>query len=137
MLELVREKSNDEGEDERACPRGDAVQLGADLSITVCFDDTGGEECVAVGGDDESKIHEPAEEELVVFEAVEDVLGGDAALAGGATLVLFEPGFDVGAFVFSEPANCGVGYLHLPVGGRDGEAIVYHLASSGKSGIMK
>ena len=73
MLQLIREKSDDEGKHEGACPWRDAVQLGADLRIAVGADDAGGEECVAVGGDDESEIHESAEEELVVFEAVEDV----------------------------------------------------------------
>lgn len=107
MFQLVRKKRDDEGEDEGTCPRRHAVELGADLRIAVCSNDAGGEECVAVGGDDESEIHEPAEEELVVFEAVEDVFWGDAALASGATLVLFEPSFDVGALVFFEPASSG------------------------------
>ena len=55
------------------------------------------------GRNDESEIHETAEDEFVVFEAVEDVFEGDATLAGGATLILFEPGFDIGAFVLLEP----------------------------------
>ena len=55
------------------------------------------------GRNDESEIHQSAEEKLVVFEAVEYVFGGDATLEGGATLVLFEPSFDIGAFVFFEP----------------------------------
>lgn len=137
MFELVREEGDDEGEDERTGPRGDAVQLGADLGVAVCFDDSGGEECVAVGGDDEPKVHESAEEEFEVFEAAEDVSRGDAALAGGATLVLLEPGSDVRALVFFEPANSGVNCRIQPEGGRDREAIYYHFASSGKSGIIK
>lgn len=108
MLKLIGEEGDDESEDEGTCPRRDAVQLGADLRIAVCFDDSRCEEGVAVGGDDESEIHESAEEEFVVFEAVEDVFGGNAALAGGATLVLFESGFDVGTLVFFEPANSDV-----------------------------
>ena len=55
-------------------------------------------------GNDESEIHEAAEDEFKVFEAVENVSEGDAAFAGGATLVLFEPGSDVGALVFLEPS---------------------------------
>ena len=55
-------------------------------------------------GNDESEIHEPAEDEFKVFEAVENVSDGDAAFAGGATLVPFEPGSDVGALVFLEPS---------------------------------
>lgn len=81
------------------------MQLGANLRIAIRFDDARGEKCVSVGRDDKSKIHEAAEEEFVVFEAVEDVFRGDAALTGGATLVLFKPGFNVGAFVFFEPTN--------------------------------
>ena len=49
MLQLIREESDDEGEDKGTCPRRDAVQLGADLRIAVRSDDAGGEEGVAVG----------------------------------------------------------------------------------------
>lgn len=115
MLELIREESDDKCKDEGTCPRWNAVQLGADLRVAVGFDDAGGEESVTIGGDDESEIHESAEEEFVIFEAVEDVFGADAALASGATLVLFEPGFDVGAFVFFEPEYSGVD-ITLPCG---------------------
>ena len=48
VLELVGEVGDDEGEDEGAGPGGDAVELGADLRVAVCFDDAGGEEGVAV-----------------------------------------------------------------------------------------
>ena len=41
------------------------------------------------GRNDESEIHESAEDKFVVFEAVEDVFGGDATLKGGATLIFF------------------------------------------------
>ena len=41
------------------------------------------------GRNDESEIHETAKEKFVVFEAVEDVIGSDATLTGGATLILF------------------------------------------------
>lgn len=55
------------------------------------------------GRNDESEVHESAEEKLEVFEAVEDIFGGDATLEGGATLVLFESSLDIGAFVLFEP----------------------------------
>ena len=48
VLELVGEVGDDEGEDEGAGPGGDAVELGADLRVAVCFDDARGEEGVAV-----------------------------------------------------------------------------------------
>ena len=48
VLELVGEVGDDEGEDEGTGPRGNAVELGADLRVAVCFDDAGGEEGVAV-----------------------------------------------------------------------------------------
>ena len=88
-------------------------------------------------GNDESEIHEPAEDEFEIFEAVENVSDGDAAFAGGATLVLFKPGFDVGALVFLEP---GIVLLVVQFSCRQGrleEAFLYHFASSGKSGIVK
>ena len=64
-------------------------------------------------GNDESEIHEPAEDEFEIFEAIDNVSESDAAFAGGATLVLFKPCFDVGAFVFLEPGDSGVSfYVH-------------------------
>ena len=108
MFQLIREEGHDESEDEGAGPGGDAVQLGADLRVAVRADDAGGEEGVAVGGDYEAKVHESAEEEFEVFEAVEHVFDGDAAFAGRAALVLFQPGPDVGALVFFEPASSSV-----------------------------
>lgn len=54
-------------------------------------------------GNDESEIHESAEEEFEILEAIENVSESDTTFASGATLVLFKPGFDVGAFIFLEP----------------------------------
>lgn len=108
MLELIRKESDDKSKDEGTCPWRDAVQLGTDLRITVCFNDAGCEKSVSVGGDDESEIHESAEDEFVVFEAFEDIFGGDAALACGATLILFKTSFDVSTFIFFEPTISSV-----------------------------
>ena len=105
MFEPIGEKRDDEREDEGRGPGGDGVELCADLSVAVCFDDAGCEEGVAVGGDDETEVHDAAEEEFVVFEAVEDVGEGDAAFACGAALVFEEAGADVGSFVFAEPVG--------------------------------
>ena len=81
------------------------MQLCADLGVAVCFDDAGSEEGIAVGGDDESKVHESAEEEFEVFEAVYYIGKGDSTLARGAALVFEEAGADVGSFVFAEPVG--------------------------------
>ena len=105
VFEPVRKERHDEGEDEGAGPGRDAVQLGADLRVAVRADDAGGEEGVAVGRHDEAEVHEAAQDEFEIFEAVEDVCGRDAAVARGAALVLFEPGSDVGALVFLEPVG--------------------------------
>lgn len=131
VLELVGEEGDDEGEDEAGGPGGHAVQLGADLGVAVGSDDAGSEEGVAVGGDDEAEVHEAAEEEFVVFEAVEDVFWGYGAFAGGAALVFREAGFDVGTFVFAEPDALHWLILERMVG------YAYHFASSGKSGTRK
>ena len=137
VSEPVGEEGDDEGEDEGTGPRRDAVQLGPDLRVAVRADDAGGKEGVAVGRDDESEVHEAAQEEFVVFEAVEDVSEGDAAFAGRAALVLFESGLDVGAFVLLEPADgWGVNGHDSNVRGWEWRCH-YHFASSGKSGIRK
>ena len=105
VLEQVGEEGYDEGEDEGGGPGGDGVQLRADLGVAVGVDYARGEEGVAVGWDDEAEVHESAEEDLIVFEDVEDVARGDGAFGGRAALVFFQAGFDVGAFVFGEPGG--------------------------------
>ena len=79
------------------------MELSADLRVAVCFDDAGGEEGVAVGRYDKAEIHEAAEDEFVVFEAVHDVARGDLSFAGGATLIFTQAGFYVGSFVVAKP----------------------------------
>ena len=105
MFEPIREKGDDESEREGCGPGRDGVQLCADLGVAVCSYYARGEEGVAVGGDNESEVHECADEEFEVFEAAEDIVEGDAALAGGAALIFEETGTDVGAFVFTEPGK--------------------------------
>ena len=105
MFEPVGEKCDDEREDEGSGPGRDGVELCADLSVAVCFDDARSEEGIAVGGDYESEIHDSAEEEFEIFEAIYYIGKGDSALAGGAALIFEEAGTDVGTFVFAEPAG--------------------------------
>ena len=131
VFEPVREKCDYEREDEGSGPGRDGVELCADLSVAVCFDDAGSEEGVAVGGDYESEVHESAEEEFEIFEAVYYVGKGNAALARGAALIFEEAGTDVGTFVFAEPAgesgsvswgDSGFGVelaISLPLGSRE------------------
>ena len=80
----------------------------ADLSVAICFDDTGSKEGVAVCGDDEAEVHESAEDEFEIFETVYYVGKGDSAFARGAALVFEEAGANVGTFVFAEPAGFGI-----------------------------
>lgn len=103
VFELVAEEGYDHREGEGCGPGRDGVQLRLDGGVAVCLDDSGGEEGVPVRGDDESKVHEPADEDLVVFEDVDDVLDADCAFSGGAALVLAQPPSDVGALFFVEP----------------------------------
>lgn len=110
MFEEVGEPCDYECEDEGGRPRGYAVQLGAYLRVAVGFDDAGCEEGVAVGGDDETEVHEAAEEELVVLETIQNVAKGDLAFARGAALVFLQASSDVCAFVFTQPV---VGQLDL------------------------
>lgn len=70
MFEPIGEKRDDEGENEGSGPGRDGVQLCADLSVAVCFDDAGCEESVAVRGDYEAEVHESAEDEFEIFETV-------------------------------------------------------------------
>ena len=105
MFEPIREERDDEREDEGGGPGRDRVQLRADLRVAVCFDDAWSEEGVAVGGNNESEVHECAEEEFEIFEAIYYIGKGNPALARGAALIFEEAGADVGTFVFAEPAE--------------------------------
>ena len=108
MFEPIREKRDDERENEGSGPGRDGVQLCADLSVAVCFNDAGSEEGIAVGGDNESEVHESTEEEFVIFEAIYHIGKGNSALARGAALIFEKAGADVGTFVFAEPVGAWV-----------------------------
>lgn len=79
------------------------MKLGLDLVVAVTLDNGGTEVRVRVGGDNNAKVHEAAEPDLVVGHNLADVLEGDAALGGGVALVSVETGFDVVSFVVAEP----------------------------------
>lgn len=103
VLKFVAEVGDDHGEGEGGRPRRDRVELRADRGIAVGLDDAGGEEGVPVRRHDEPKVHEPAHENLVVSEDIDDVLDADGPLSSGATLILAEAILDVGALVVGEP----------------------------------
>ena len=105
MFEPIREERDDERENKGRGPGRDGVQLCADLRVAVCFNYAGSEEGIAVGGNNESEVHECAEEEFEIFEAIYYIGKGNPALARGAALIFEEAGADVGAFVFAEPAE--------------------------------
>ena len=105
VFEQIREKGNDERKDEGSGPGRDGVQLCADLSVAVCFNDAGSEEGIAVGGDNEPEVHDAAEKEFEIFEAIYYIGKGNPALARGAALIFEEAGADVGTFVFAEPGG--------------------------------
>lgn len=67
------------------------------------MDDSWGEECVTVRGNNETKVHESANEDLIVFEDFDDVPNTDGAFGSGATLVLAQSSLDVGALFIVEP----------------------------------
>lgn len=103
VLQLVAEVRHDHGEGEGRRPRRHRVQLRADGRVPVALDDARREEGVAVRRHDESEVHEPADEDLVVLEHVDDVPDSNRAFCGGAALVLAQAVFDVDALLVGEP----------------------------------
>jgi hypothetical protein len=79
------------------------VELGLDCAVAIGLDDSGGKVGISIGRDDEAKVHEPAEEDLEVFEDAADVTAADLALGSGLALVDLETGADVGTLVLGEP----------------------------------
>ncbi len=103
MPESIREKSNKHAEAKRSSPRRDRVQLGLDIAISIGLNDAWSEVCVAVGWDDKTKVHQTTQEDLVIFETVEHVLGSDRPFQGGSALVIRQSLLYEGALLFREP----------------------------------
>ena len=51
------------------------------------FNDSRCEISVSIGRHNQTKVHETAEEELEVFEAVENIAGRDTSLKGSLSLI--------------------------------------------------
>ena len=105
MLDQIAEVRHNKSKNERGRPWGHRVQLRLDGRVAICPHDLGRKEGVAVGWDDEAKVHKSAKEDFEIFEDVDDVLWCDAALEGGTTLILFEPGADVGLLGGFQPVK--------------------------------
>ena len=79
------------------------MQLSLDRAVAVGLDDAGREVGIPVCWHDETEVHEAAQEEFEVLEAVEYITGCDAALYGGFTLVVFEAGANEFSLGVCEP----------------------------------
>lgn len=106
VFEFVAEEGDDHGEGEGGRPGWDTVELCADGRVAVRLYDARGEKGVPVSRHDEPEIHESADEDLVVFEHLDDVPDADGAFSrsgGRAALILAQPVLNVNALVFGEP----------------------------------
>ena len=64
------------------------MKLCLDVAISVGLDDARSKICVAIRRDDQPKIHEAPEEDLIILEAVEHIPESYAALQGGLSLIV-------------------------------------------------
>ena len=87
MLKLIAEERNYQRECERGGPRGHGVQLSLDGIVSICLNDSRGEEGVAVCGDEQAEVHKAAEENFEIFEDIDNIADADGALGGASTLV--------------------------------------------------
>lgn len=102
-LSKVREESHQHGETESGGPGRDGVELSLDSAVVIRLDNAGGEVSVTIRRDNQAKIHEAPDNDLVVLEDVADILEGDGPLTGGTALVSAEPGGDVRLLVRPQP----------------------------------
>lgn len=81
------------------------MKLCLDAVISVGLDDTRCEVGIPVRRDDETKVHETSDNDLVVLEDASDVAEGDLALNGRAALVRAQASRDKGLLIFAEPLH--------------------------------
>lgn len=79
------------------------MQLCLDRAVSVRPNDGRREVGVAVCRNNEPEVHEPAEDEFIVLEAVQNIFERDFPLTRGLTLVILETGFDKCCFCWSKP----------------------------------
>lgn len=103
MPRLVRQESDAHREAERHCPGRNTVQLRLDGRVAVGLEDAWRKIGVSVSRDDETKVHEAAEDDLVILENVADVLDRNAPFNAGAALVCLETRRNVDLLFWCEP----------------------------------
>ena len=83
--------------------QGGRVELSLDGAIAKGSDDRGGEEGIAIASNDETEVHETAEDDLEIHEDTENVPPGWLDVELGVTDVLSKPGLDEGPLVIGQP----------------------------------
>lgn len=81
------------------------MKLCLDRRVAEILDNSRGEVGISIGGNDQAKVHESAEQDFGIFEDVRHILGFYGSFARGAPLIDLEPGFDEGAFGLRKPLN--------------------------------
>ena len=99
----IRARRHNHAEHEGNSPWRHRVQLSLDRRVPVGLDDRWCEIGIPVCWDDEAKVHQSSEEELVVAETVQDVSESDLAFKSGLSLVLLKSHLDKLSFVFAQP----------------------------------
>ena len=79
------------------------MELSLNWAVAEGSDDSGGEECIAVSGNDETEVHETTKEDLEILKDTEDVPPSRPSVELGVTNVLSEPGLDEGPLFIRQP----------------------------------
>ena len=79
------------------------MELCFDRRVPVSLDDRWCEVSIAVRWNDEAEVHESSEEELEVFEAIQNVVECDSAFNCRFALVVLQTGLEEGTFLVREP----------------------------------
>lgn len=103
MFRCVREDSEQHCISECCGPRWYGVKLRLNRIVAIALNDSRSEVSVSVSWNNETKVHEASDNDLVVLEDIADVLGGDGSLDGRATLILLKSSCDIGLLVVAEP----------------------------------
>lgn len=103
VTQLIGEPGDNHRQGERADPWWDGAELSLDWRVAKSGENGWREESVSISWNDEAKIHEAAEPDLVILEASRDITTSNLALNSRGALVDAETGGDVGALFLRKP----------------------------------
>ncbi len=103
VFEVVGKGSHEHAEDECGSPGRDGEELCLDLGVAVRLDDRRCKIGVSIGWDDQAKVHETAQEEFVVPEAMQHISCSHFPVERRLSLIFFQSALDEPSLILAQP----------------------------------